>query len=47
LKRIKLVRERGVTISQASRDLGLHVNVLRKWIKDHIANGEQAFPGRG
>jgi transposase len=47
LEAIKLVRERGVTISQAARDLGLHVNVLRKWLKDHSANGEQAFPGRG
>lgn len=47
LEAIKLVRERGVTISQASRDLGLHQNVLRKWVKDHAKNGGQAFPGRG
>lgn len=44
---VKLVRERGVTIAQASRDLGLHPNVLRKWVKDSRENGEQAFPGRG
>lgn len=47
LEAIKLVRERGVTISQAARDLGLHVNVLRKWVHDHAERGEQAFPGRG
>lgn len=44
---VKLVRERGVTIAQASRDLGLHPNVLRKWVKDLGANAEHAFPGRG
>jgi len=47
LEAIKLVRERGVTIAQASRDLGLHPNVLRKWVKDARENAEQAFPGRG
>jgi hypothetical protein len=26
---------------------GLHVNVLRKWVKDAAANGAAAFPGRG
>src|ERR1700751_1713999 len=44
---VKLVRERGVTIAQASRDLGLHPNVLRKWVKDTKENAQQAFPGRG
>jgi len=47
LEAIKLVRERGVTIAQASRDLGLHPNVLRKWVKDSRENAEQAFAGRG
>jgi len=44
---VKLVRERGMTVTQASRDLGLHVNVLRKWVKDANENGAAAFPGRG
>jgi transposase len=44
---VKLVRERGVATSQAAKDLGLHVNVLRKWVKDAKANGPSAFPGRG
>jgi len=47
LEAVKLVLERGVTVAQASRDLGLHSNVLRKWVKDARANGHQAFPGRG
>ena len=44
---VKLVLERGVAVSQAARDLGLHENVLRKWVRDAKANGAQAFPGRG
>ena len=44
---VRLVRERGVAVSQAARDLGLHQNVLRKWVKDAAANGLAAFPGRG
>jgi transposase len=44
---VKLVLERGMTVSQASKDLGLHVNVLRKWVFDAKANGPTAFPGRG
>jgi transposase len=47
LEAVKLVGERGVRIGQAAKDLGLHENVLRKWIKDHAENGGQAFPGRG
>jgi transposase len=47
LEAIKLVRERGVTVAQAARDLGLHQNVLRKWVRDHVENGPKAFPGRG
>jgi transposase len=44
---VKLVRVRGVAVSQAAKDLGLHVNVLRKWVKDAELSGAQAFPGRG
>ena len=47
LEAVKLVKERGVSMSQASRDLGLHLNVLRKWVKDVEADPAQAFPGQG
>jgi len=30
---VKLVRERGVAFRQAARDLNVHENVLRKWVK--------------
>ena len=42
-----MVRERGVTAAQAARDLDLHENVLRKWIKELSVNAGHAFPGHG
>jgi transposase len=44
---IKLVRERGVSAAQAGRDLGVHENVLRKWVKEFGSDPLQAFPGHG
>ena len=44
---VKLVRERGVSVKQAARDLNVHENVLRKWVKDFAADPRQAFPGHG
>ena len=47
LEAIKLVRDRGVSVAQASRDLGVHENVLRKWVKDWEADKKDALPGHG
>jgi transposase len=47
LEAVKLVLERGVSMSQASRDLSVHLNVLRKWVKDVKADPAHAFPGQG
>ena len=34
LEAVKLVRDRGVSQAHVARDLGVHYNVLRKWVKD-------------
>ncbi|WP_303808617.1 IS3 family transposase [Sandarakinorhabdus limnophila] len=47
LEAVKLVRDRGVTMAQAARDLDLHINVLRKWVSDHGSDPGGAFPGHG
>ena len=47
LEAVKLVVERGVGFAQAARDLDLHVNVLRKWVREQVADPHQAFPGKG
>jgi hypothetical protein len=31
---VRLVRERGVSIVQAAKDLDVHENVLRKWVPE-------------
>jgi transposase len=41
------VRERGVSLAQAGRDLDVHENVLRKWVKEFGSDPGQAFPGQG
>ena len=47
LEAVKLVRERGVSVAQASRDLGVHENVLRKWMHALEADAQHAFAGHG
>jgi transposase len=42
---VRLVRERGVSAAQAARDLDVHENVLRKWVKELAAASADAFPG--
>ena len=44
---VKLVRERGVSVAQAGRDLDVHENVLRKWVKEFGSDPVQAFLGQG
>jgi transposase len=47
LEAVKLIAERGVTVVQASRDLGVHGTVLRRWMQECAADPQQAFPGQG
>ena len=47
LEAVKLVRERGVSAAQAARDLEVHENVLREWVKEFAADPQHAFPGQG
>ena len=44
---VRLVGERGVSVAQASRDLDVHQNILRKWRKELGSDPTQAFPGHG
>jgi transposase len=47
LEAVKLVTERGVLVSQAARDLDIGETVLRRWIREGIADPQYAFPGQG
>jgi len=47
IEAVRLIKGRGVSVAQAARDLDVHENVLRKWVKDFGADPAQAFPGQG
>jgi len=47
LEAVKLVRERGVSVAQVARDLDVHENMLRKWVKEFASDPQHAFPGEG
>jgi len=47
IEAVRLVRERGVSVAQAARDLDVHENQLRKWVKEFATDPAQAFPGQG
>ncbi|KTR81893.1 transposase [Novosphingobium barchaimii] len=47
LEAVRMVRERGVAVAHAARDLDVHENVLRKWVKELVADPGHAFPGHG
>ena len=40
-------KDRGVAVAQAARDLDVHENVLRKWVRDLSMDPQHAFPGHG
>ncbi len=42
-----MVKERGVSVAQAARDLDVHENVLRKWVREYGDDPSQSFPGKG
>ncbi len=44
---VRLVSDRGMTGSQAPRDLDIHDNVLRRWIRQYRDDSAHAFPGAG
>ena len=47
LEAVRLIKERGVSVAQASRDLDVHQTVLRRWIADFGGDPAAAFPGHG
>ena len=44
---VKLVKDSSVAVAQAARDLDIHGNVLRKWIRDAGNDPQHALPYRG
>ena len=44
---VQLVTQRGVTVAQAARGLGLNPNALTKCVREQAADPAHAFPGEG
>ncbi len=47
IEAVRLVTERGVAVAQAAKDLEVHENVLRKWVRELRDEPQGAFPGNG
>jgi transposase len=47
IKAVKLVRDRGVKVAQAARDLEMHTTVLSSWVREFVGDPREAFPGNG
>ena len=47
LEAVRLIKDRGVAVAQAARDLDVHENVLRKWVRELSGDPQHAFPGHG
>ena len=44
---VRLVKQRDVSVAQASRDLDVHENLLRKWVREFSYDPAEAFPSPG
>jgi transposase len=44
---IRLVLEEGRKISEVERNLDISRGTLARWIREHIADPDEAFPGKG
>ena len=44
---VKLVTEKGRSVSEVARSLGIAAELLRRWKVTHQTEGSEAFPGHG
>ncbi len=44
---VRLVTEGGLGMAQVARDLGVNDNLVSRWKKESLQNGQRAFPGQG
>lgn len=44
---VRLVTEKGYSISQAARNLDININMLRRWKNQLEEQDQSAFPGKG
>lgn len=44
---LQLVMEKGVPVGKVARELDIHPNLIHKWRRDYLAEGESALEGSG
>jgi transposase len=47
MEAVKLITEKGYSIAEASRNLGVDYSVLRRWKQQLATDPQNAFPGKG
>ena len=47
MEAVRLITEKGYSIAEASRNLGVEYSVLRRWKQQLAADPQNAFPGKG
>jgi len=44
---VRLITEQRYGVAETARNLGLNVNMLRRWKQEYIVDTQTAFPGNG
>ncbi len=44
---LQLVIEKGMSVGKVARELDVHRNLIHKWRRDYLAEGESALEGSG
>ena len=44
---VRLVTEKGESVSQVALDFGIHENTIYKWMRQYSKDPKGAFPGKG
>jgi transposase len=44
---VRLAMQGEGAMSETAQELGVHPNILYKWVREHKADPVQAFPGKG
>lgn len=44
---VRLITEAGRTPSALSKEIGIHINMLYRWVKQYQSDQEHSFPGKG
>jgi transposase len=44
---VRLITDQHYGVAETARNLGINVNMLRRWKQEYTANAHMAFPGNG